>query len=72
MEHPEFKRLVAEALDDIPEEFARHLANVTIMVADEPAPALLLALGKMFTSAEILTRASKRLKKSSKPKRYTR
>ena len=45
MEHPEFKRLVAEALDGIPEEFARHLANVTVMVEDEPAPALLLALG---------------------------
>src|SRR5439155_7940385 len=30
MENAEFERLVAEALDDIPAEFARLLANVTV------------------------------------------
>ena len=32
MNRGEFRRLVAEALDDIPEEFARHLENVTVVV----------------------------------------
>ena len=45
MENAEFERLVAEALDDIPAEFARLLANVTVVVEEEPPPRLLLALG---------------------------
>jgi predicted Zn-dependent protease with MMP-like domain len=31
-----FEALVAEALDGIPEELARHLDNVVIVVSDEP------------------------------------
>ena len=45
MERVEFERLVVEALDDIPEEFARHLANVAVIIEDEPSPALLRELG---------------------------
>jgi len=45
MENAEFERLVAGALDDIPAEFARLLANVTVVVEEEPPPRLLLALG---------------------------
>ncbi|HLK12784.1 MAG TPA: metallopeptidase family protein [Candidatus Binatia bacterium] len=41
----EFDRLVAEALDAIPPEFARHLENVAVVVEDEPSPALLRRLG---------------------------
>jgi len=33
-----FEALVGEALDDIPEEFARHLAQVVVRVRDYPAP----------------------------------
>jgi predicted Zn-dependent protease with MMP-like domain len=36
MDPADFDALVAEALDGIPEEFARHLANVSVVVADEP------------------------------------
>ena len=36
MKRAEFEALVAEALDGIPEEFARHLENVSIIVEDEP------------------------------------
>jgi predicted Zn-dependent protease with MMP-like domain len=32
-----FERLVAEALDGIPEEFHRYLANVVVSVEEEPA-----------------------------------
>ena len=45
MERVEFERLVAEALDDIPEEFARYLANVAVVIEDEPSPALLREVG---------------------------
>jgi predicted Zn-dependent protease with MMP-like domain len=31
-----FEALVAEALDGIPEELARHLDNVVVVVSDEP------------------------------------
>jgi predicted Zn-dependent protease with MMP-like domain len=41
----EFDRLVAEALDGIPPEFARYLENVAVVVEDEPPPALLRRLG---------------------------
>ncbi len=36
MERAEFEALVAEALDGIPEEFARYLENVSVLVEDEP------------------------------------
>ena len=45
MERTEFDGLVAEALDTIPEEFARYLENVAVVVDDEPSPALLRDLG---------------------------
>ena len=45
MERAEFDGLVAEALDDIPEEFARHLHNVAVVIEEEPGPALLRSLG---------------------------
>src|SRR5262249_49864084 len=45
MNRTEFEALVAEALDAIPEEFARYLENVTVVIEDEPAPALLESLG---------------------------
>lgn len=45
MERAEFERLVAEALDGIPEEFARHLDNVAVVIEDEPAAGLLRELG---------------------------
>jgi predicted Zn-dependent protease with MMP-like domain len=34
----EFERLVAEALADLPEEFAQKLANVEVVVEDWPGP----------------------------------
>jgi predicted Zn-dependent protease with MMP-like domain len=40
-----FDRLVGEALDDIPEEFARRLGNVAVIVEDEPSSALLRRMG---------------------------
>jgi predicted Zn-dependent protease with MMP-like domain len=45
IERAEIERLAAEAIDRIPEEFARHLGNVTVVIEDEPAPALLGDLG---------------------------
>lgn len=33
-----FDELVGEALDLIPEELARHMENVAVLTADEPAP----------------------------------
>ena len=36
MSPEEFEALVAEALDGIPDEFARYLANVSVVVEDEP------------------------------------
>jgi predicted Zn-dependent protease with MMP-like domain len=45
MTNGEFERLVARALDDIPEEFARHLDNVAVVIEDEPTAAMLRDLG---------------------------
>ncbi len=45
MDRAEFEALVREALDDLPEEFARHLDNVAVVVEDDPDPALLRSLG---------------------------
>jgi predicted Zn-dependent protease with MMP-like domain len=35
---PEFESLVADALDDVPDEFARQLSQVVVRVRDYPAP----------------------------------
>ncbi len=45
MDRSEFEALVREVLDDLPEEFARHLENVAVVVEDEPEPELLRSLG---------------------------
>jgi predicted Zn-dependent protease with MMP-like domain len=45
MTNGDFERLVAQALDDIPAEFARHLDNVAVVIEDEPTPAMLRDLG---------------------------
>ena len=44
MEREEFDALVAEAIDGIPDEFARYLENVAIVVEDEPSAALLVSM----------------------------
>jgi len=36
-----FRQLVADAIDTIPARFRRHLANIAVVVEDEPSPALL-------------------------------
>jgi predicted Zn-dependent protease with MMP-like domain len=43
-ERAEFERLVAEALDGIPAEFVPYLANVAVVIEDEPDPRLLREL----------------------------
>ena len=45
MDRAEFERLVGEALDGIPGEFARHLENVVVVIEDEPSAGLLRGLG---------------------------
>src|SRR5947207_12938034 len=45
MNRAEFERLVVEALDGIPDEFARYLENVTMVIEDEPSAELLRSLG---------------------------
>lgn len=45
MERSELERLVEEALDGIPAEFASYLQNVVVVLEDEPSPALLASLG---------------------------
>lgn len=40
-----FEQLVAEALDDLPEDIARHLDNVEVVVEWWPSPALLQSMG---------------------------
>src|ERR1051326_4335689 len=45
MDRAEFERLVVEALDGIPDEFARHLENVTVVIEDEPSAEQLRSLG---------------------------
>lgn len=41
MTRDEFKRLVEEALDDIPPRFRREMKNIAIVVEDEPSAHLL-------------------------------
>lgn len=38
MSNEEFEKLVGEALDSLPEEFAKRLENVSITIADAPTP----------------------------------
>jgi predicted Zn-dependent protease with MMP-like domain len=40
-----FRELVAEALDDLPDEFAELLDNVAVVVEDEPDPEVLAEFG---------------------------
>lgn len=41
----DFERLVGRALDELPEEFARVMENVAVVVEDEPSAELLLEMG---------------------------
>lgn len=41
----EFERLVATALDGLPEEWAARLDNVAVVVEEEPSPEVLLSVG---------------------------
>jgi len=45
MDRETFEALVREALDELPEEFARYLENVAVVIEDEPSPELLRSLG---------------------------
>lgn len=45
MEDKEFEKLVAEALDSLPEEFAKRMANVAVTFEDEPSPDTLRQMG---------------------------
>ena len=45
MDRTTFEDTVRDALDELPEEFARYLDNVQVVVEDEPSPALLRSLG---------------------------
>jgi predicted Zn-dependent protease with MMP-like domain len=41
MTREQFRALVAEAIDSIPERFATHVRNVAIVIEEAPSPALL-------------------------------
>jgi predicted Zn-dependent protease with MMP-like domain len=41
MTREQFRALVAEAIDSIPERFAEHVRNVAIVIEEAPSPALL-------------------------------
>lgn len=45
MNRAAFERVVGEVLDTIPEPFARHLANVEVVIEDEPDSELLREMG---------------------------
>ncbi len=45
MDKDYFERLAAEALDDLPEEIARHMDNVEVVVEWWPHPALIEQMG---------------------------
>ncbi len=45
MDRESFERLVAQAVDDLPEEFLERLENIDIVVEDYPTPDQLLQLG---------------------------
>lgn len=44
MNREKFSTMIAAALDDIPEEFQPYLANVEVVIEDEPSPELLRGL----------------------------
>ena len=41
---PEFQELVQQALDSLPDEYAKLISNVVVVVEDEPSPDLLADL----------------------------
>jgi predicted Zn-dependent protease with MMP-like domain len=45
MDRTEFEELVREALDDLPDEFAERLENVSVVIEDEPTTDLLRSMG---------------------------
>jgi len=45
MDRAAFEALVVEALEGIPEEFARYLENVTVLIEEEPSAELLRGVG---------------------------
>ena len=45
MSRAAFERVVEDALDELPEQFARRLENVAVVVDDEPDPAELAEMG---------------------------
>jgi predicted Zn-dependent protease with MMP-like domain len=45
MNRESFERLVAKAVDDLPEEFLERLENIDVVVEDYPTPDQLLKLG---------------------------
>ncbi len=45
MDRAAFEDAVRDALDELPEEFARYLANVEVVIEDEPSSTLLRSLG---------------------------
>ena len=49
MERTEFERLVSDALDSLPEEFADQMDNVDVVVEDEPSPEALASLPRGHT-----------------------
>ena len=44
MDGKRFRELVEEAIDSLPEEFAKRLNNVSVVVEDDPSPELLKSL----------------------------
>ncbi len=45
MDRERFERLVAEAVDSLPDEFHSRLENIDVVVADQPTPDQLAKLG---------------------------
>lgn len=45
MDRARFEELVVEALDDLPQQFAKRIENVEVVVEDEPSPNQLRQLG---------------------------
>lgn len=45
MTRAQFRQLVSEAVDTIPDRFRQHLQNIAIVVEDHPAPELLGEMG---------------------------
>lgn len=41
---PEFQALVQQALDGLPDEYAKRITNVAVVVEDEPSPDVLADL----------------------------